>query len=178
MSTSWTPQGVACSTLLRPFVANLGQGNARVLDAMLAQGRRLSYTYSRTTRHEANAELADDWRPRRPRTGASASHLGRVGGSRDGTRTLARHAVATGHPERHGVISMMPGYHGATLQTLAMNGDVAAPGLWGSLAVMSVKIPAPLTFRASSPRRKRRRQLQGSGGQRSRHRDPSRFWHL
>jgi adenosylmethionine-8-amino-7-oxononanoate aminotransferase len=40
-----------------PFLANLGQGNERVLQAMLAQGRRLTYTYSRTTRHAANAEL-------------------------------------------------------------------------------------------------------------------------
>ena len=40
-----------------PFLANLGQGNERVLQAMLAQGRRLTYTYSRTTRHAANAEM-------------------------------------------------------------------------------------------------------------------------
>jgi adenosylmethionine-8-amino-7-oxononanoate aminotransferase len=65
-------------------------------------------------------------------------------------KLLRAHAVATGHPERHRVISLMPGYHGATLQTLALNGDVGVPALWGPLAVESEKIPAPLTFRAPS----------------------------
>ena len=45
----------------------------------------------------------------------------------------------------------MPGYHGATLQTLGLNGDVAVPPLWGPMVVSSEKIPAPLTFRAASP---------------------------
>jgi adenosylmethionine-8-amino-7-oxononanoate aminotransferase len=37
----------ACSG---PFMASLGQGNERVLAAIVEQGRKLSYTYSRTTR--------------------------------------------------------------------------------------------------------------------------------
>jgi adenosylmethionine-8-amino-7-oxononanoate aminotransferase len=64
---------------------------------------------------------------------------------------LRAHAVATGQPQRHRVISLTPGYHGATLQTLALNGDVNVPALWGPMAVPSDKIPAPLTFRAASP---------------------------
>ena len=134
-----------------PFLANLGQGNDRVLAAMLAQGRRLTYTYSRTTRHDANAELT-----RRlallAGPGLERAHL-TSGGSEAvemALKLLRAHAVATGHPERHRVISLMPGYHGATLQTLALNGDVGVPALWGPLAVESEKIPAPLTFRASS----------------------------
>ncbi len=135
-----------------PFLANLGQGNERVLQAMLAQGRRLTYTYSRTTRHAANAELT-----RRLATlagpGLERAHL-TSGGSEAvemALKMLRAHAVATGHPERHRMISLMPGYHGATLQTLALNGDVGVPALWGPLAVESEKIPAPLTFRAPSP---------------------------
>ncbi len=46
----------ACSG---PFLAGLGQGNERVLAAMLEQGRKLTYTYSRTTRHRANARLTE-----------------------------------------------------------------------------------------------------------------------
>jgi adenosylmethionine-8-amino-7-oxononanoate aminotransferase len=134
-----------------PFLANLGQGNQRVLEAMLAQGRRLSYTYSRTTRHSANAALTE-----RLTTlagpGFERAHL-TSGGSEAvemALKLLRVHAVATGHPERHRVVSLMPGYHGATLQTLALNGDIGAPALWGPLAVVSEKIPAPLTFRAPS----------------------------
>jgi len=134
-----------------PFLASLGQGNERVLEAMLAQGRRLTYTYSRTTRHGANAELT-----RRLAVlagpGLERAHL-TSGGSEAvemALKLLRAHAVATGHPERHRVISLMPGYHGATLATLALNGDIGMPALWGPLAVASEKIPAPLTFRAPS----------------------------
>ena len=61
------------------------------------------------------------------------------------------HAVATGQPHRDRVISLMPGYHGATAFTLGLNGDRGAPALWGPLTMASEKIPAPLTFRAESP---------------------------
>lgn len=135
-----------------PFLATLGQGNERVLRAMLDQGRRLTYTYSRTTRHAANAGLSE-------RLAALAGpgfervHL-TSGGSEAvemALKFLRQHAVATGQPERHRVISMLPGYHGATIQTLGLNGDIAADALWGPLTVSSQKIPAPLTFRAPSP---------------------------
>jgi adenosylmethionine-8-amino-7-oxononanoate aminotransferase len=65
-------------------------------------------------------------------------------------KLLRAHAVATGQSGRHIVISLMPGYHGATLQTLALNGDIGVPALWGPMAIESEKIPAPLTFRAAS----------------------------
>jgi adenosylmethionine-8-amino-7-oxononanoate aminotransferase len=134
-----------------PFLASLGQGNERVLAAMLAQGRRLTYTYSRTTRHAANAELTERLAVLAG-PGLERAHL-TSGGSEAvemALKLLRAHAVATGHPERHRVISLMPGYHGATLQTLALNGDARVPALWGPLAVESEKIPAPLTFRAES----------------------------
>lgn len=139
----------ACSG---PFLAGLGQGNERVLAAMHAQGRTLTYTYSRTTRHPANAALAD-------RLVAMAGHgFDRVhltsGGSEAvemAVKMLRAHAVATGRPSRHRVLSLLPGYHGATVHTLGLNGDLAAPALWGPMTALSGKVPAPLTFRAASP---------------------------
>ena len=133
-------------------LAMLGQGNERVLQAMLDQGRRLSYTYSRTTRHAANARLTEQLAALAG-SGFERVHL-TSGGSEAvemALKFLRQHAVATGQPDRHRVISMMPGYHGATTQTLGLNGDLAGAALWGPLTVPSEKIPAPLTFRASSP---------------------------
>jgi adenosylmethionine-8-amino-7-oxononanoate aminotransferase len=119
---------------------------------MFAQGRTLTYTYSRTTRHPANGELT-----RRLATlagpGFERVHL-TSGGSEAiemALKLLRAHAVATGQPQRERVISLFPGYHGATTYTLGLNGDVAAPALWGPFTVESAKIPAPLTFRAESP---------------------------
>ena len=139
----------ACSG---PFLAALGQGNERVLQAMLEQGRKLTYTYSRTTRHHANAALTGRLAALAG-AGFERAHL-TSGGSEAvemALKFLRAHAVASGQAQRHRVISLMPGYHGATLQAIGLNGDAGAPGLWGSMAVYSDKIPAPLTFRAASP---------------------------
>jgi hypothetical protein len=98
-----------------PFLAGLGQGNERVLTAMLDQGRRLTYTYSRSTRHEANAELT------RRLAELAGPGLDRVlltsGGSEAvemAIKFLRAHAVARGEAQRERVITLMPGYHGAT----------------------------------------------------------------
>jgi adenosylmethionine-8-amino-7-oxononanoate aminotransferase len=135
-----------------PFLASLGQGNERVLQAMLEQGRRLTYTYSLSTRHPANAELSARL------TAAAGPGFERVhltsGGSEANemaVKMLRAHAVAKGEHRRTRVITLMPGYHGATMQTLGMNGDVRVPALWGPLTVEAERIPAPLTFRAPSP---------------------------
>lgn len=134
-----------------PFLAGLGQGNERVLQAMLDQGRRLTYSYSRTTRTPVNADLT-------ARLAALAGpgfervHL-TSGGSlavEMALKFLRQHAVATGQPRRHRLISMLPGYHGATVQTLGLNGDLTTGALWGALTVPSHRIPAPLTCRAES----------------------------
>ena len=135
-----------------PFLASIGQGNERVLAAMLDQGRRLTYTYSRSTRHEANAALAA-----RLSTlagpGFERVHLTSGGSEANemAIKMLRAHAVARGAHERSRIITLMPGYHGATVQTLAMNGDRGAAALWGPLSVSAARIPAPLTYRAESP---------------------------
>ena len=138
----------ACSG---PFLASLGQGNERVLAAMHDQGRRLTYTYSRTTRHVANAELTQRL------VGLAGHGFDRVhltsGGSEAvemALKMLRVNAVASGQPRRHRVLSLFPGYHGATVQTLGLNGDLSAPEMWGPMTVLAEKIPAPLTFRAAS----------------------------
>jgi adenosylmethionine-8-amino-7-oxononanoate aminotransferase len=134
-----------------PFLAALGQGNERVLQAMHDQGKQLTYTYSRTTRTAANAALVERL-TELAGPGFERAHL-TSGGSEAiemALKMLRAHAVASGRSERHRVISLMPGYHGATVLTLGLNGDVGAPALWGPMTVSSHKVPAPLTFRAPS----------------------------
>jgi adenosylmethionine-8-amino-7-oxononanoate aminotransferase len=138
----------ACSG---PFLASLGQGNERVLQAMMDQGRKLTYTYSRTTRHQANADLAERLTSLAG-FGFERAHL-TSGGSEAiemAIKFLRSHAVANGQPQRTHLITLLPGYHGATLQTIGLNGDVTARALWDEMIVYSEKIPAPLTFRSSS----------------------------
>jgi adenosylmethionine-8-amino-7-oxononanoate aminotransferase len=134
------------------FLANLGQGNERVISAMTEQARSLSYSCVRTTTHDANAALADRL------TELAGPGFERVHVSSGGSeavevalKLLRRHALATGRPERTRVITLMPSYHGATLATLGMNGDQTVPEAFGPMAVLSEKVPAPLTCRAPSP---------------------------
>ena len=134
------------------FLSNLGQGNERVLRAMAEQGRRLTYCYVKNTRHDANSELTDRL-SRLAGPPFERVHLSSSGSEaiEMAVKFLRQHAVATGHPERHRVISLMPSYHGATLQTIALGGDLSSPPVYGPLAAFSEKIPAPLTCRAESP---------------------------
>jgi adenosylmethionine-8-amino-7-oxononanoate aminotransferase len=136
-----------------PFLAGLGQGNERVLQAMIEQGRMLTYTYSRTTRHAANAALSGRL-AEIAGAGFERVHLTSGGSEANemAIKMLRARAVARGETDRCRVISLMPGYHGATVQTLGINGDLGVSALWGPLTVEAERIPAPLTFRAPSPR--------------------------
>ncbi|MBI4935855.1 MAG: aspartate aminotransferase family protein [Actinobacteria bacterium] len=135
-----------------PFLAALGQGNERVLSAMVEQGRRLSYVYSRMSRHDANARLSG-------RLAALAGPgLDRVhltsGGSEANEmaiKMLRMRAMSRGEHDRTRVITLMPAYHGATVHTLGLNGDVSVTSTWGGMTVESERIPAPLTFRSPGP---------------------------
>ena len=118
---------------------------------MLEQGRKLSYTYSRTTRHAANAGLTERLASLAG-PGFERAHL-TSGGSEAvemALKFLRAHAVTTGQDQRRHVISLMPRYNGATAQTLGLNGDIGVPALWGPLTVLSEKIPAPLRQRPAS----------------------------
>lgn len=133
------------------FTAALGQGNRRVLEAMVRQGETLSYSYVRVARHEPNLELtrriADLAGP-----GFERCHL-TSGGSEAvemGIKFLRQYALAKGMPAKTRVITLMPSYHGGTLATLGWTGDEDIPAVWHGMTVPSAKIPAPLSYRPSA----------------------------
>jgi adenosylmethionine-8-amino-7-oxononanoate aminotransferase len=134
------------------FLTNLGQGNERVLKAMYDQGRELTFTFVRNTRHDANEALTERV-ARLAGPGFERVHLSSGGSEANeiAIKFLRQYAVAMGEPERTVVITLLPSYHGATFGTIAMNGDIDAPALYGPFATFSEKIPAPLTCRAESP---------------------------
>jgi adenosylmethionine-8-amino-7-oxononanoate aminotransferase len=134
------------------FLANLGQGNDRVLRAMYEEGRRFTYAYVRNTRHEANTRLAERL-TRLAGPGFERAYLCSSGSDavEVALQFLRQYVVATGQPDRRWVITLMPSYHGGTFATIGMNGDHAAPDVYGPMAVFSEKVPTPLTCRAPSP---------------------------
>ena len=134
------------------FLTNLGQGNERVLRAMYDQGKQLTFSYVRNTRHDANEALTERV-ARLAGPGFERVHLSSGGSEANemAMKFLRQYAVATGQPQRTKVITLMPSFHGATFGAIAMNGDLDAPALFGPFATFSEKVPAPLTYRSESP---------------------------
>ena len=131
-----------------PVVSNIGHGNPRVAEAMAAQARRMDFAYSRVARHRPNMILTE-------RIAALAGPgYERVclasGGSEAmeiAVKFLRQYVVATGATQRRRIITCQPSYHGGTIATLGMTGDEALAPFLEDFAVMSEKVPAPVSYR-------------------------------
>lgn len=129
-------------------VANIGPGNERVLKAMVDQGRRMTFSYVRFTRHDANYELTE-------RIAAMAGpgfervHLANDGSEANemAVKLLRNVAYRTGRPAKRKLISLTPSYHGGTLATMGWTGDSEYTALYSDLMVASEKVAAPLVYR-------------------------------
>lgn len=131
-----------------PAVSNIGHGNARVAEAMAAQARTVEYAFARLARNRANiaysARLAALAGPGFERVSLTS------GGSEameNALKFLRQYALATGRPSKCTVITCQPSYHGATIATLAMNGEVTMAPFLEGFAAASEKVPAPLSYR-------------------------------
>jgi adenosylmethionine-8-amino-7-oxononanoate aminotransferase len=134
-----------------PMVSALGHANEAVIGAMSRQASRLDYAYTRVARNRRNLEYADRL-ARLAGPGFERVFL-TSGGSEavDAAIKLLRlHAVATGRASRCRVISLLPSYHGATIGATAVTGDDALGSLLDGFAVVSDKVPAPLSYRLSA----------------------------
>lgn len=130
------------------MVSNLGQGNARVADAMARQARELTFTYVRYARHQPNIELS---RKVSALAGPGFERCFFVSGGSEANdmalKFLRQYAYANGQTEKTRIISLAPSYHGSTLGTIAMTGNEDLEPLYSSMVQFSTKIPAPLSYR-------------------------------
>jgi adenosylmethionine-8-amino-7-oxononanoate aminotransferase len=131
-----------------PVVSNIGHGNARVADAMAAQAKTVEYAFARLARNRANidysARLARLAGPGFERVSLTS------GGSEameNALKFLRQYAIATGKPSKRTIITCQPSYHGATIATLAMNGEVMMAPFLEGFAAKSEKVPAPFGYR-------------------------------
>jgi adenosylmethionine-8-amino-7-oxononanoate aminotransferase len=131
-----------------PMVSAIGHGNARVIDAMASQARKLDYAYTRVARNRPNLDYAERL------AGLAGPGFERVnlasGGSEavdNAIKFLRQYAIATGQESRRRVISLMPSYHGATIGTLAIGGNEGLAPFFDGFAIVSDTVPAPLSYR-------------------------------
>ena len=131
-----------------PVVSNIGHGNRRVADAMAAQAKTLEYAFARLARNRANIDYAD----RLCRLAGSGFERVSLtsGGSEaveNAIKFLRQYAIATGKSSKRRIITCQPSYHGATIATLAMNGEATMAPFLDGFAIISEKVPAPLSYR-------------------------------
>ncbi len=131
-----------------PVVSNIGHGNARVADAMATQAKTLEYAFARLARNRANiayserlARLAGPGFERVSLTSGGSEAM------ENALKFLRQYAIATGRPSKRIIITCQPSYHGATIATLAMNGEVTMAPFLEGFAAMSEKVPAPFGYR-------------------------------
>jgi len=131
-----------------PVVSNIGHGNERVLEAMIAQAKKVAFASRAVFENEPSIQLADLV------TGLAGPGLERaffVSGGSEATEAaikLARqYAVIRGEAQRWKVIGREPGYHGASLGALAVTGDPQAHAAFGAMVKTMPKAPAPFTYR-------------------------------
>ncbi len=131
-----------------PVVSSIGHGNARVADAMASQAKRLEYAFARLARNRVNIDYSERL-ARLAGPGFERVNL-TSGGSEaveNAIKFLRQYAIATGKPSKRQIITCEPSYHGATIATLAMNGEVALAPFLDGFATTSHKVPAPLSYR-------------------------------
>ncbi|WP_020113390.1 aminotransferase family protein [Rhodococcus sp. 114MFTsu3.1] len=132
-------------------VANIGPGNERVLQAMVEQGRRMSFSYVRFSTHDPNIELTSRI-AELAGPGFERVHLSNDGSEANemAIKLLRVAAYQAGKPAKRKVISLTPSYHGGTLGTMGWTGDSEYTAYYGDMMVPSTKIPAPLTYRRAA----------------------------
>ncbi len=131
-----------------PMVSALGHGHPSVVAAIAAQASRLDYAYTRVARNRPNlayterlCSLAGPGFERAFLTSGGSEAVDAA------LKLLRRHAVATGQGSRRRVIALQPSYHGATIAATALGGDESQTALLDGFAVVSDKVPAPLSYR-------------------------------
>ncbi|KQP14246.1 aspartate aminotransferase family protein [Pseudorhodoferax sp. Leaf267] len=131
-----------------PIAANIGHGNARVIEAARQQMRRVSYASRAFFENEANTLLAEAVTEL---AGPGLERAFFVSGGSEATESaikLARQfAVSQGHSARCKVLSRNPSYHGSTLGAMAISGDPVPEAMFGAMTRIAPKVPAPFTYR-------------------------------
>lgn len=131
-----------------PIISNIGHGDVRVGNAMARQVEQLDFAYSRVARHQWNTDLANCIATL---AGAPYERVCFASGGSEAMEVAIRfarqYAYAKGQKQRTKLISLMPSYHGATLATTGLSGDVSTQEVFADMAEFSEKISAPFTYR-------------------------------
>lgn len=131
-----------------PIAANIGHGNARVIEASDRQMRKVAYASRAFFENESNSQLADIVTEL---AGPGLERAFFVSGGSEATESamklVRQYALTQGQGSRWKVLSRSPSYHGGTLGALAISGDPVSEATFGPMARIMPKVPTPFTYR-------------------------------
>ena len=106
------------------FVTNLGHGNQHVIEALVAQARRVSFAHTGTFTSQAAIDFAAKLLELAPK-GFAKVWMSTSGSAANETAIkLARqYHLLTGNPEKTRVVARWNSYHGSTLGALSLTGQ-------------------------------------------------------
>ena len=134
-----------------PICSNIGHANFQVAQAMYSQALKLDFAYPRVTRTVENISFTE--RVARL-AGVGFERVFMTSGGSEAVDIALKFArqykYANGETERNRVFSLMPSYHGMTLGTLAISGDMTFEPVFRDMAFFSKKAPAPITYRKTN----------------------------
>ncbi len=131
------------------FVTSLGYGNETVIQAMVAQLRRLHFAPPLHGTNPAALALVEELRQHWAPPGLGTVKL--LSGGSEATEAaikLARqYHKQTGHPRKYKIIAKYGAYHGATLGALAASGGWERKSVFEPLAVGFLHVHPPSCYR-------------------------------
>ena len=131
-----------------PITCNIGHANPKVLEAIKNQSGKVCFASHAFFENRPNRELAKSLVNL---TGNKYDQAFFVSGGSEAIEAsfkLSRqYALACGETKKHKIIARAPSYHGSTMGAFSASDDSEMKDNFQSLTKVSIKVPAPLSYR-------------------------------
>ncbi len=131
-----------------PITCNIGHANSKVLEAIKNQSGKICFASHAFFENRPNRDLAKSLVNL---TGNKYDQAFFVSGGSEAIEAsfkLSRqYALACGQTKKHKIIARAPSYHGSTMGAFSASDDSEMKDNFQSLTKVSIKVPAPLSYR-------------------------------
>ena len=131
-----------------PITCNIGHANPKVLEAIKNQSGKVCFASHAFFENRPNRDLAKSLVNL---TGKKYDQAFFVSGGSEAIEAsfkLSRqYALACGQTKKHKIIARAPSYHGSTMGAFSASDDSEMKDNFQSLTKVSIKVPAPLSYR-------------------------------
>jgi len=131
-----------------PITCNIGHANPKVLEAIKNQSGKVCFASHTFFENRPNRDLATSLVNL---TGNKYDQAFFVSGGSEAIeasfKLSKQYALACGQTKKHKIIARAPSYHGSTMGAFSASDDSEMKDNFQSLTKVSIKVPAPLSYR-------------------------------